>query len=99
MRIILDDHRPLPENSIYNCVRTYEECVFLLRNFRTIRYISLDYDLDEEKTGLDIMKYMLENGNEIQHLNIHSTHQDGVPKMKEFAERHFPNTKLTMFHL
>lgn len=99
MRIILDDHRPLPEDGPYNCVRSYSECIFLLRNFHTIRYISLDYDLDEEETGLDVLKYMVENGNEVQHLNIHSTHSYGVPIMEEYARQHFPNTKITLRHL
>ena len=95
MRIILDDRRPLPEDSIYNCVRTYGECIFLLRNFRTIRYISLDYDLGAGETGLDVLRYMVENGNEAEHINVHSTHIMGAPKMLEFARQHFPNTRIT----
>ena len=52
MKIILDDRRPFPENKPYNCVRTYEECVSLIRIFYTIRFISLDYDLGGKETGL-----------------------------------------------
>ena len=99
MRIILDDRRPLPEDSIYNCVRTYEECAFLIRNFHTIRYISLDYDLGEGETGLSVLKYMVECGNDVKHINIHSTHPIGVTKMREFAEKNFPNAELTFNRL
>ena len=100
MKIILDDRRPLPENSTeYNCLRTYEECAFLLRNIHTIRYISLDYDLGEGETGLSVLKYMVECGNEVKHINIHSTHSTGVAKMKAYAEEHFPNTELTFNRL
>ena len=99
MRIILDDWRPLPENGPYNCVRTYTDCIFLLRNFHTISYISLDYDLDDKETGLDVLRYMLENGNDVKHINIHSTHSIGVPKMRQFAEAYFPNARLTLNHL
>lgn len=96
MKIILDDQRPLPEDSNqYNCVRTYEECALLLRVFHTISYISLDYDLGEGETGLSVLKYMVECGNEVKHINIHSTHPTGVQKMREYAEQNFPNTELT----
>ena len=98
MKIILDDRRPLAEDSKeYNCCRSYEECAFLLRNIHTIRYISLDYDLGEGETGLSVLKYMVECGNEVKH--IHSTHPTGVPKMREYAEKYFPNTEITYNHL
>ena len=100
MKIILDDRRPLPEDSRqYNCLRTYEECALLLRNFHTISYISLDYDLGEGETGLSVLKYMVECGNEVKHINIHSTHPTGVLRMREYAEAHFPNTELTFNRL
>ena len=100
MIIILDDRRPLPESSLeYNCLRTYEECTFLLRNIHTLRYISLDYDLGVGETGLSVLLYMVECGNDVKHINIHSTHPTGVPKMQEYAETHFPNTELTFNRL
>lgn len=99
MRIILDDRRPMPEKSPYNCVRTYEECALLIRNFHTISYISLDYDLGGGETGLSVLKYMVECGNEAKHINIHSSHPTGVPKMQEFVEKNFPNAELTFNRL
>lgn len=99
MRIILDDRQPLPENSYYNCVRTYEECTFLLRNFHTIRYISLDYDLGEGETGLSVLRYMKQMGNDVKHINIHSTHIIGAPKMRQYVEENFPNVELTFNRL
>ena len=99
MKIILDDRRPFPENKTYNCVRTYEECVLLIRIFHTISFISLDYDLGGRETGLDVLAYMVECGNEVRHINIHSDHSIGVPKMREFAEKNFPNAELTFNRL
>lgn len=95
MKIILDDRRPMPEDGPYNCVRTYEDCIFLVRNFKTISFISLDYDLAGKETGYDVLVYMLENGNTVKHINIHSDHSLGVPKMREFVKKNFPNTSLT----
>lgn len=95
MKIILDDRRQFPENGTYNCVRTYEDCALLIRVFHTISFISLDYDLGGKETGLDVLKYMVECGNEVKHINIHSDHSVGVPKMREFAEKNFPNAELT----
>lgn len=99
MKIILDDRRPFPENKTYNCVRTYEECTLLIRIFHTISFISLDYDLGGKETGLDVLAYMVECGNEVKHINIHSDHSIGVPKMREFAEKNFPNAELTFNRL
>ena len=62
MKIILDDRRYVPDNSPYNLVRDYAECVELLRLFRRVSYISLDYNLGSVKTGYDVLVYMKENG-------------------------------------
>lgn len=96
MKIILDDNRPFPgNNQAYNCVRTYEECIFLLKMFHRISFISLDYDLGGAETGMSILQYMKERGNDVGHINIHSDHSEGVPKMREYAEQNFPEAKLT----
>ena len=95
MKIILDDRRYVPDNSSYNLVRDYAECVELLRLFRSVSYISLDYNLGSVKTGYDVLVYMKENGISVQHINIHSDHILGVPKMREYAMENFPNVSLT----
>lgn len=95
MKIILDDRRYVPDNSPYNVVRNYEDCVDMIRLFRKISFISLDYDLGEGKTGYDVLVYMAENDIEVKHINIHSDHSIGVPKMEAYAWDHFPNTSLT----
>lgn len=95
MKIILDDRRPFLENKIYNCVRTYGECALLIRIFHTISFISLDYDLGDKETGLDLLIYMLECGNEVKHINVHSDHSIGVSKMRAFVEKNFLNAELT----
>ena len=97
-KIILDDRRPMDE-SRYRCVRTYDDCVYSLKMYKalghTIEFISLDYDLGEEKTGYDVLEYMLANEIEVKHINIHSDHSIGVPMMSEFVEKYFPMTSLT----
>lgn len=95
MKIILDDKRYVPDSSPYNLVRNYEDCVELLRLFRRILYISLDYNLGTVKTGLDVLKYMAENHIEVRHINIHSNHILGVPQMREYAWEHFPDVTIT----
>lgn len=95
MKIVLDDRRNIPDNSPYNLVRTYEDCVELLRLFRRISFISLDYNLGAEKSGLDVLIYMAENRIEVRHINIHSDHIFGAPKMREYARTHFPDVELT----
>ena len=94
VKIILDDNRSFPEGP-YNCVRTYEDCVELLRLFRKISFISLDYDLGGGKNGYDVLVYMSENDIEVKHINIHSDHSVGGPKMREYARIHFSGAELT----
>lgn len=89
MKIVLDDRRDIPGNSPYNLVRTYEECVEMIRLFRKISFISLDYNLGTVKTGCDVQVYMKENNIEVQHINIHSNHILGVPKMREYVWDNF----------
>ena len=95
VKIILDDRRYVPSNSPYNVVRNYEDCVEIIRLFWKISFISLDYDLGEGKTGYDVLVYMAENGIEVKHINIHSDHSVGVPKMREYAWKYFPSVSLT----
>lgn len=95
MKIILDDRRYVPDNSPYNVCRTYAECVEMLRLFRKISYISLDYNLDSVKTGYDVLVYMKENNIEVKHINIHSNHIVGVPRMRDYAWDHFPDVSIT----
>ncbi|MBR2894482.1 MAG: hypothetical protein IKC03_02345 [Oscillospiraceae bacterium] len=93
MKIILDDQRVFPDGP-YNCVRTYEDCVRLLRIFRKVSFLSLDYDLGSDKTGLDVLIYMHENNITAERINIHSDHSAGRPKMCRYVEEHFPETNL-----
>ena len=95
MKIVLDDRRNIPSNSPYNLVRTYEECVDMIRIFRKISFISLDYDLGGGKTGYDVLVYMAENNIEVKHINIHSDHSVGVPKMLDYVWNQFPGVSLT----
>lgn len=95
MKMILDDRRYVPSNSPYNVVRNYEDCVDMLRLFKKFSFISLDYNLGTVKTGYDVLVYMVENNMEVDHINIHSDHSIGVPLMREYAWKHFPNVSLT----
>lgn len=95
MKIVLDGRRNIPDNSLYNLVRTYDECVDMIRLFRKISFISLDYNLGTVKTGYDVLVYMKENNIEVKHINIHSNHILGVPKMQEYAWKNFPDTSIT----
>lgn len=96
-KIFLDDNRAFPDASLgYNCVQNYEECILLVDAFKNnIEFITLDYDLHSEYTGLNVLQYMVEHKIEPQHINIHSNHYAGIETMKEYAEQNFPNTKVT----
>ena len=95
MRISLDDRREFPKGSFYSCVRSYKDCVLLISVFKKLDFISLDYDLSEEKTGYDVLVFMKENGVEVPHINIHSDNEIGKPMMKKYIEENFPKARLT----
>ena len=95
MKIFLDDSRSF-ENIIkkgYTCVRTYDECIGLLKNYQYIEVIDLDYELESEETGLDVLKYMKENMIISKEIIIHSTHAGGVREMIDYIEEHFDGVK------
>ena len=98
MKIILDDRRSFPDGP-YNCVRTYEDCIRLLRVFRKASFLSLDYDLSSDKTGLDVLVYIHENDITAEQINIHSDHSEGGLKMRKYAEEHLPGVILTFNNL
>lgn len=96
MRIILDDKRNFPDRE-YNCCRSYDDCIALIDIFKNdIQFISLDYDLDEDNTGYDVLVYMKENNIFSDHINIHSSHELGVPKMKKYADYNFKDSVITI---
>lgn len=97
MKIFLDDVRKVKDELQYTTVRTYDECILLISIWNNrIEMISIDYSLGTEKTGFDVLVYMVENGINPHHINIHSDHSIGVPMMRKFAENNFePTTIIT----
>ena len=87
MKIFLDDLRNFEEalKNGYTCVRSYNECVELLLS-NEIDSISLDYDLDADETGLDVLKYMNEKKVTPKEIIVHSTHAGGVREMIDYIE-------------
>ena len=99
MKIFLDDIRDPNEGHDYKVVRDYESCVVWIRASRNIlEFVSLDYSLGSDKTGYDVLVYMVENNIHPKHINIHSDHLEGVPKMKKYVEEHFPKTTSLSFN-
>ena len=98
MKIFLDDTREFPDKMYgYNCVRDYKTCTTLIDIFKNdLEFISLDYDLNDEYSGLDVLKYIKDNGIMPKGINIHSTHSNGRIKMLESAKKNFYDCEITM---
>ncbi|MDH6604246.1 hypothetical protein OKW23_001405 [Bacilli bacterium PM5-9] len=95
MKIFLDDNRSI-DNSEYSVIRTYENCIIVLKTFSNdIDIISLDYDLGGNKTGYDVIEYMYSNNIIPRHINIHSTHKEGSSMIEEYAKTNFSTTTVT----
>ena len=94
MRLFLDDRRPSPAPDFVLCT-TAEEAKDAL-SADEYDLVSLDYDLGPfADTGLDVLKWMDENGVRPARINIHSTHFFGKGEMEDYARAHFPHTLVT----
>ena len=93
-KLFVDDTRQCPKG--FECVRSYDDCISYYRIFGEFEFVSLDYSLGEEHTGLDILKWMRENGKRPKHINIHSNHIEGMKLMRKYAQQNFPDSVVTM---
>ena len=73
MNIFLDDIRPCPDNFV--CARDFIDFV---------RIVSLDYDLDSMKTGLDAAKFLIENDIIPNKIILHSESDFGVRRIYKY---------------
>lgn len=99
MKLILDDRREVGSGlSDYCLVRNYMDCVELLSIFSDcLEFVSLDYDLGfSEYTGVDVLRFMYQEGIVPRHINIHSDHPVGRRVMNKFVKVSFPGVLLTM---
>ncbi|WP_295154113.1 cyclic-phosphate processing receiver domain-containing protein [uncultured Ruminococcus sp.] len=94
LKLYVDDKRDFPKG--FECVRTYEDCLLYFSIFNDFDFVDLDYNLGEEKTGLDILIWMKENGKKPKHINIHSNHIVGMRLMKKYADENFKDSSVTM---
>ena len=94
MKLFVDDRRDMPKGFDFG-VQSYKECIRVYR-FMDFDFVSLDYHLGDGPTGLDILKWMKENGKHPSHINIHSDHIEGKPLMRRYAEENFPEAAVTL---
>ena len=97
MKLYVDDMRPFPTEDDFLCCRSYDEAILLL-NEVDFEYVSLDYHLGYGESGLDILIWMRNTGKIPKKINIHSSHPWGRREMKDFCERNFPDTEVTMHY-
>lgn len=58
-------------------------------------FISLDYSLEEELTGLDVLKFMKEKNIFVPRINIHSNNIEGIRLMRRYCEENFPDSQIS----
>lgn len=93
MFLYVDDIRNPISNS-WNVARSYREAITLITN-NEIKFLSLDHDLGEKKTGYDIAKFIVEHGIKIRQINIHSANPVGRDNIKQLIKHYFPDTIIT----
>ncbi|MBR6046007.1 MAG: hypothetical protein IKP47_10285 [Ruminococcus sp.] len=94
LKLFVDDRREFPKG--FECVRSFDEAVTFFRLFGDFEFVSLDYNLGDGLSGLDLLRWMKENGKSPAHINIHSDHSEGSRLMRKYAEENFPGAAVTM---
>lgn len=99
MKVILyvDDLR-MPtywENKNYKIyvARTYKDAINMLNTIK-IDIIDLDHDLGEEKSGYDVVKYIIENEIYVPEINIHTMNPVGRQNIIQLASRYMKNSMI-----
>lgn len=93
-KLFVDDRRPMPKTGYSMHCQDAESAKFWLTH-TTFDGISLDYNLGEGGTGLEILEFMSENGIVFPCINIHSDNIIGRELMSEFCRTHFPECEVT----
>lgn len=93
-KLFVDDRRPMPQTGYTMHCPDAASAKFWLQNM-PFDGISLDYDLGEGGTGLEILEFMSEKGIAFPCINIHSDHVVGIELMSQFCAAHFPDTVVT----
>lgn len=91
--LYLDDLRTPKSGNLY-IVRSYQECIDFLQ-LNKVCFLSLDHDLGEGKTGYDVAKFLVQEGIEIEHINIHSANPVGRDNIVQLIQHYFPSTRIT----
>lgn len=99
-KLFVDDNRPMPKTGYIMQCQDVASAKFWLTNTThdgrcMFDGISLDYNLGEGGTGLEILEFMKENGISFPIINIHSDNIIGRELMSEFCGKYFPETEVT----
>lgn len=89
MNLFVDDLRTPKTNKKWIIVRNYNDAISIIKN-DNIDYLSLDHDLGEEKTGYDIILYIIENNLYPNHVSIHSANPVGFENIAKLLCRYAP---------
>jgi hypothetical protein len=88
INVYLDDLRPCPPGFVL--ARNVDECLALLES-GNVRYLSLDHDLGEnEPTGYDLTKIMVERGLWPLRIYMHTANPVGRDNMYQLLTRYKP---------
>lgn len=93
MNLFVDDRRPFPKSG-YECCRDVESATFLL-SLMPFETVSLDYNLGEGRTGMEILQYMHAHNVKVSRINIHSDNVLGIAEMTAYCAAHFPDVEVT----
>lgn len=92
-KLYVDDLRKPPKG--YEYATCFAKAVELYCEYGDFDVVDLDFNLNDGHTGLDLLKWIAENGKTPARINIHASHIQGRQLMREYAEDNFFNSVLT----
>lgn len=93
MKLYVDDRRPFPQSG-YECCRDVETAKLFL-SLMPFEVVSLDYNLGDGATGMEILEYMHQRGIKVSRINIHSNDSRGIAEMSAYCAEYFPGVEVT----
>lgn len=103
MNILYVDDLRMPkhwENKNYKIyvARTYKDAISFL-DTKKFDIIDLDHDLGEEKSGYDVIKYVIENNIQIKNVAVHTMNPVGRQNILQLVSRYMNSNIINYWQL
>lgn len=94
MHIFVDRTRNPEIAQFDKIIRSFQECVETIKHNEVV-FISINYEIDENKNALDLLKHLKKNNITIPFMNIHTSNTIAKNNIRAMIKKYFPETIIT----